>query len=63
MMRDKHVIGKTPDWFVPASERRIDVDKRAFQRGMARGFWTAAALYSVLSVLLVMAFRALGVHP
>lgn len=61
MTRDKHVIG-TPDWFVPASERRIGVDLHAYQRGLARGFWTAAALYTLFSVVLVLAFHALGMH-
>jgi len=63
MMRDKHVAGQKPDWLVPERDRRIDVDSRAYQRGLARGFWTAAALYSLFSVMLVLAFHALGVHP
>lgn len=62
MTRDRHGIG-TPDWLVPASERRIGVDARAYQRGLARGFWTAAALYTLFSVVLVLAFHALDVHP
>jgi hypothetical protein len=33
-----------------------------FERGFARGWWSAAAFYVGLSVLAVLAFHALGVH-
>lgn len=62
MMRDRHAPNQRPDWFIPDREREIDVDSRAYQRGLAKGFWTAAALYTLFSVVLVMAFHALGVH-
>ena len=63
MRRDKYVVGEKPDWVVPESQNEIDVDCRAYQRGLARGFWTAAALYAIFSVVLVLGFHALGVHP
>ena len=62
MMRDKYVPGETPDWFIPDCEREIEPDSRAFQRGIARGFWMAAALYTVGSLVLIGIFHALGVH-
>lgn len=47
----------------PGTGFDYDADRRAYQHGFRRGFWTAAALYVVGSVLLILAFHALAVHP
>lgn len=41
----------------------VDTDRRAYQMGFKRGFWTAAAFYAIGSLVLILAFRALGMHP
>jgi len=38
----------------------VDTDRRAYQMGFKRGFWAAAAFYAIGSLVLILAFRALG---
>lgn len=53
---------------LPTRIRSVRIDpapvytKADIERALQRGFWTAAALYTVGSLVLVGALHALGVH-
>lgn len=67
-VRDHHVAGQRPDWAMDRAYRRgFDAGherglKDAAESAFTRGFVCAMAVYAIGSIILLLAFHALGVH-